>query len=113
MLFDTALLVCSASVVRRACIAPLGGFDADIRLMEDADFHVRVIRKYGTYFLNRTAIHYRVGAPSLMHSPTPAPSQNQEVLEGGRKMQRKYRDSHGRLEYYLLALFARGILKRL
>lgn len=113
MLFDTALLVCSASVVRRACIAPLGGFDADIRLMEDADFHVRVIREYGAHFLNQTAIHYRVGAPSLMHSPTPAPSQSQEVLEGGQKMQAKYREQRGKTEFYALKLLTRAVLKRL
>jgi glycosyltransferase involved in cell wall biosynthesis len=113
MLFDTALFVCSASIVRRACIAPLGGFDAEIRLMEDADFHVRVIREYGGYFLNRTAIHYRVGAPSLMHSPTPPETQAQEVFEGGRRMQIKYRTQRGKLEYYALALIARAALKRL
>jgi glycosyltransferase involved in cell wall biosynthesis len=113
MLFDTALLVCSASVIRRACIAPLGGFDPGIRLMEDADFHVRAIREFGAYFLNQTAIRYRVGAPSLMHSPTPTASQHQEVLNGGRRMQIKYRDQRGMLEFYLLALFTRAVLKRL
>jgi glycosyltransferase involved in cell wall biosynthesis len=113
MLFDLALFVCSASVVRRACVAPLGGFDPEIRLMEDADFHVRVIREFGAYFLNQTAIRYRVGAPSLMHSPTPAPTLPQEVFEGGRKMQIKYRDQRGWPEYYALALFTRALLKRL
>jgi glycosyltransferase involved in cell wall biosynthesis len=113
MLFDTALFVCSASVVRRACIAPLGGFDPEIRLMEDADFHVRVIREHGTYFLDRTAIRYRVGAPSLMHSPTPTATQHQEVFDGGRRMQLKYRDRRGRPEYYALAFLTRAVLKRL
>jgi glycosyltransferase involved in cell wall biosynthesis len=113
MLFDTAILVCSSSVVRRACIAPLGGFDPQIRLMEDADFHVRVMREFGTYFLDRTAIHYRVGSPSLMHSPTPNPAQDQEVAEGGRKMQAKYRDRHGMAEFYALKLLTRAVFKRL
>jgi glycosyltransferase involved in cell wall biosynthesis len=113
MLFDAALLVCSASVVRRACIAPLGGFDPEIRLMEDADFHVRVMREYGAHFLDRAAIRYRVGAPSLMHSPTPAPTQSREVADGGRRMQVKYRNERGKLEFYALALFARAVLKRL
>lgn len=113
MLFDTALLVCSASVVRRECVAALGGFDPEIRLMEDADFHVRVIREFGAYFLNQTATHYRVGAPSLMHSPTPAPSQQQEVLDGGRKMQMKYRHQRGMPEFYALSLLTRAVLKRL
>lgn len=113
MLFDVALLVCSASIIRRACLAPLGGFDPRIRLMEDADFHVRAMRRYGVHFLNQTAIRYRIGAPSLMHSPTPAPSQSREVTEGCRRMQLKYRNERGRLEYYTLALFARALLKRL
>ena len=38
MLFDQALLVCSASILRRDCLIQLGGFDPQIRLMEDADF---------------------------------------------------------------------------
>jgi glycosyltransferase involved in cell wall biosynthesis len=113
MLFDTALFVCSASIVRRACIAPLGGFDPEIRLMEDADFHVRVIREYGAYFLNQTGIRYRIGAPSLMHSPTPTPTQHQEVSRGSRRMQIKYRSERGGLEYYALALLTRAVLKRL
>jgi len=71
MLFDKALLVCSSSVVRRECVARLGGFDPSIQLMEDADFHVRAMRECGALFLDRTAIHYRVGSPSLMHSPHP------------------------------------------
>ena len=113
MLFDTALLVCSASIVRRECVAKLGGFDPEIRLMEDADFHVRVIREFGAYFLDQTAIRYRVGAPSLMHSPIPSPSQGQEVLDGGRRMQVKYRNQRGMLEFYALSLFTRSVLKRL
>jgi glycosyltransferase involved in cell wall biosynthesis len=113
MMFDTALFVCSASVVRRACIAPLGGFDSEIRLMEDADFHVRVIREYGAHFLNRAAIRYRIGSPSLMHSPTPTPTQQQEVADGCRTMQIKFRARRGNAEYYALALITRAVLKRL
>jgi len=44
MLFDSALLVCSASIDRRACVGALKGFDPEIHLMEDADFHLRVMR---------------------------------------------------------------------
>ena len=113
MLFDMVLLVCSASVVRRACIAPLGGFDPEIRLMEDADFHVRVMREFGAHFLNRTAIRYRIGSPSLMHAPIASPSQRQEEIEGGRRMQVKYRNQRGFLEYYALAIFTRIVLKML
>ena len=71
MLFYKALVVCSASIFRRECVFELGGFDPDIRLMEDADFHVRVMRKFGAHFIQRTAIRYRIGSPSLMHSANP------------------------------------------
>ena len=111
MLFDKALLVCSASVPRRGCVARLSGFDPSIRLMEDADFHVRAMRECGARLLNRTAIHYRVGSPSLMHSPHPPEAQKQSERLGHRQMQAKYRRERGALEFYALALLTRTILK--
>lgn len=111
MLFDKALLVCSSSVVRRECVAGLGGFDPSIRLMEDADFHVRAMRECGALFLDRTAIRYRVGSPSLMHSPHPTEGQKQGERLGHRQMQAKYRRERGALEFYALALFTRTVLK--
>ena len=111
MLFDKALLVCSSSIVRRECVARLGGFDPSIRLMEDADFHVRVMRECGVLFLDRTAIRYRIGSPSLMHSPDPTEAERLSVRLGYRQTQAKYRKERGALEYYLLALFTRTVLK--
>ena len=111
MLFDKALLVCSSSIIRRECLARLGGFDPSIRLMEDADFHVRAIRECGVLFLDRAAIRYRVGSPSLMHSPNPTEAQKQGERLGHRKMHAKYRKEYGVLEFYGLALFTRTILK--
>jgi hypothetical protein len=111
MLFDKALLVCSSSVIRRECVARLGGFDPSIRLMEDADFHVRAMRECGAHFLDRTAIRYRVGSPSLMHSPHPTEAQKQAERLGHRQMQVKYRRERGALEFYALALFTRTVLK--
>ena len=111
MLFDDALLVCSSSVIRRPCIEQLGGFDPSIRLMEDADFHVRAMRGCGVLFLDRTAIRYRVGSPSLMHSPNPTAAQKQGERLGHKQMQINYRRQYGVLEFYALALFTRTILK--
>jgi GT2 family glycosyltransferase len=111
MLFDKALLVCSSSIIRRECVAQLGGYDPSIRLMEDADFHVRAMRECGALFLDRTAIRYRVGSPSLMHSPNPTEAQKQSERLGHRKIQTKYRKEHGALEFYALALFTRTVLK--
>jgi hypothetical protein len=111
MLFDKALLVCSASVIRRDCLARLGGFDPTIRLMEDADYHLRAIREFGAMFIDRPAIRYRIGSPSLMHSPTPTSAQKRDERLGHRQMQTKYRNQHGVIEFYALALFARSLLK--
>jgi len=111
MLFGNALLVCSSSVIRRECVAKIGGFDPSIRLMEDADYHTRAMRECGAFFLDRTAIHYRVGGPSLMHSPNPTEEQKQGERLGHKQMQQKYLRKHGALEFYALALFSRTILK--
>jgi glycosyltransferase involved in cell wall biosynthesis len=109
MLFGNALFVCSASIVRRHCLAHLGGFDPQIRLLEDADFHVRAIRKCGAYFVDRVAVRYRIGYPSLMHSPNPTDSQQSEERSGHRQLQMKYRRERGSVEFYALAVFARFI----
>ena len=109
MLFDLPILVCSAGVVRRECVVGVGGFDPSIQLMEDADFHARVMRKYGAYFLDRVALRYRIGFPSLMHAPNPPPSQLREQRKGRRRMRAKYRRDHGIFEFYALALFTRMV----
>lgn len=109
MLFDLPLLVCSANIVRRECVAEIGGFDPDIRLMEDADFHVRVIRKYGACFLDRPALSYRIGSPSLMHAARPTAEQLREQRKGRHRMRLKYRREHGALEFYALALLTRAM----
>jgi len=45
--------------------------------MEDLDFHVRAMREFGAHFMDRIALRYRIGSPSLMHSPDPDASQLQ------------------------------------
>jgi glycosyltransferase involved in cell wall biosynthesis len=111
MLFGKALLVCSASIVRRNCVVQLGGFDPDIRLMEDTDFHVRAMREFGAYFIDRVVLAYRIGSPSLMHSPNPDRSQLNAVREGYRRMYDKYQNQRGIFEFYALALFGRTVLR--
>lgn len=110
MLFYKALMVCSASIFRRECVFHLHGFDPDIRLMEDADFHIRVMRQFGTHFIQRTAIRYRIGSTSLMHSSNPTQSQLMDEREGGKKIHAKYRKERGTLEFYGLAVLTRAIL---
>jgi hypothetical protein len=96
-------------VVRRECVSGVGGFDPDIRLMEDADFNARVMRKYGACFVDQAALHYRIGYPSLMHSPNPPPAQLEMQREGRRRMRAKYRQEHGAFDFYSLALFTRAM----
>lgn len=111
MLFGNPMLVCSAGVLRRECVERIGGFDPEIRLMEDADFYARAMRECGARFLDRIALCYRIGSPSLMHSPVPPPAQLLQQREGRRRMRRKYRRKRGAFEYLALALFARTVLR--
>jgi len=111
MLFDKTLLVCSACVIRRECVEALGGFDPEIRLMEDSDFFLRAMRQFGVHFMERTALHYRIGSPSLLHGLDPDPSRRIEQKQGRRRMQAKYLERRGALEFLSLALFARTVLR--
>jgi glycosyltransferase involved in cell wall biosynthesis len=110
MLFGRPILVCSAGVIRRCCMDQVGGFDPEIRLMEDADFYARIIRHCGACFLPSISLRYRIGSPSLMHAPNASPLQLQQQRAGRRRMQAKYRRLYGLMEFYALAVFARGLL---
>jgi hypothetical protein len=111
MLFDRTLFVCSAAIVRRECVMHLGGFDPDISLMEDAEFYTRAIRAFGARFIDRIALRYRIGSPSLMHSPNPGELQLQLQRDGHRRLHEKYRRERGAIEFYSLALFTRTVLR--
>jgi hypothetical protein len=89
----------------------LGGFDPEIRLMEDADYHLRAIRQCGALFLDRMAIHYRIGSPSLMHAAVPTQAQLEAQRLGHKQMKTKFRKRYGAIEFYALALFTRTLLK--
>jgi glycosyltransferase involved in cell wall biosynthesis len=111
MLFDSALLVCGAGVVRRDCVAEIGGFDPQISLMEDTDFFCRVTRKFGAYFMDRITLHYRIGSPSLMHAPDPSPEQRRAEDEGARRIWSNYRRDRGSFEFLALAALIRLFLR--
>lgn len=106
MVFDSTLLVCSAAVIRRECIAPLGGFDPSVRVVEDVDFFGRAMRRFGAEFIDRTTLHRRVG-PSIMHQPDVQPL----VSNSYRTMQDKYRAEWGSADFYALKSFARTVLR--
>jgi hypothetical protein len=109
--FDKALLVCSSSAIRRECGTRLGGFDPSIRLMEDADYHVRAMRECGAFFWTAQRSVTVSVAPRSLHSANPTEAQKQGVRLGHRQMQLKYRKEYGALEFYALALFTRTVLK--
>ncbi len=111
MLFGWPILVCSAGVVRRECVERIGGFDPAIRLLEDTDFFVRVMRDSGALFLDRVTLKYRIGYPSLLHAPSLAPPQLRLLGEGRRLLLEKYKRDRGALEYLFLALLARTVLR--
>lgn len=111
MLFGTVMLVCSAAVVRRECAVAVKGFDPAIRLMEDADYNIRIMREFGVCFIDRTVLNYRIGSPSLMHDPNPDPAHAAQVREGCIKFRNKYRAERGAIEFYGLALLSRVVLK--
>ena len=110
MLFGDPLLVCSAAIMRRECVEAIGGFDVSIRLMEDADFFLRIIRRFGAAFLDQVTLQYRIGFPSLMHAESPDALQRQRESEGRRRMRSNYMNAHGFVEFFALALGAKFVL---
>ena len=97
--------------IRRECLARVGGFDPAIRLMEDAEFYIRVMRECGARFIGQTAVNFRIGSSLLMHSPTPDRSQCLMAHAGHRQAQAKYRKEHGLIEFLSLALFTKTVLR--
>ena len=105
MVFRPTLLVCGAAILRRSRLPDLRGFDGRLLLMEDVDFYARAIRRYGARFIDRPALHYRIG-PSLMHGPE---GQRSRIAASYRHMQERYRGEHGLLDYLALKFFAHAI----
>jgi glycosyltransferase involved in cell wall biosynthesis len=105
------LLVCSAGLVRREHVAPLGGFDPGLPLVEDVEFYTRAIRRFGFVHLPRPVVEYRTGAPSLMNAHRK--SQDDAVDVSYQRMYAKYRDEHGALELMALKVLAKGLLSHL
>jgi glycosyltransferase involved in cell wall biosynthesis len=106
LLFHPTLLVCGAALVRRECVTAVGGFDAELKLMEDIDFYARVIRRFGAQYLDCVALHYRIG-PSLMHRPGLQPT----IERSYQHIYAKYRREWGLLDFLSVKLFARTVLE--
>lgn len=104
----STLHVNSACFIRREHLAALGGYDEQVRVVEDLDLYVRAIRAYGCVFLDRTLVEYRTGTPSLMHN---AVDQTPLVATSYRHMYGKYRAAYGAVELLALKVVAKAVLQ--
>ena len=111
LMFHWAILVCGAGILRRDCLLRLGGFDPELRLREDVDLYARAMRHFGVRFLDRVGLRYRIGSPSLMHSPKLTELDVEQLREARLRTNAKYRQEWGTVEFYALKLFARTALK--
>jgi GT2 family glycosyltransferase len=109
MMFVQTLLVCSAGIVRRDCAERVGGFDPRIRLMEDVDFYLRMIRNFGAFFLDHVALNYRISRVSLMHAPQLSEAEKAEITQGRTISLASYRADWGSIEYYAMKIAGRSI----
>jgi len=102
MLFGPTPLVCSAAVIRRECIAPLNGFNAELPLVEDVDFFARAIRKFGAAMLDGVSIRYRIHQ-SLM----PRTKRNDLIDVSYQKIHACYRADYGIVDEVAMKIFTR------
>jgi GT2 family glycosyltransferase len=118
MMFRRTLLITSAGIVRRECVQHVGGFDPAIRIGEDVDFYARAFRHGGAYFMDGVSLKFRVGHPSIMHTPPPDKTEaelqseaRQQLYDARRRTHARYRKEWGPLEFYLLKAFAHSVLR--
>lgn len=106
LLFQPLMFVGGAAVVRRRCVEAMGGYDTSLEVMEDVDFYARTIREFGAYFIDRVALRYRIG-PSIMHRAGIQAVMDRSYVQ----MHDNFRRSRGLLEFYLLKVAARTVLR--
>lgn len=107
MLFKPTVLVNSACMVRRDCVAKLNGFDTECVVVEDVDFYIRAIRSFGFVFLDRVVLNYRTGAPSLMTDL----QNNRPVVHSYDRIYENYKKLFGGAELFALKVFTRLFLR--
>ena len=104
LLFDGALFVTSATLVRRAHLEALGGLDPATDLIDSTDLGVRAARGQGCLFVDREVVEFRYDAGSLIHGPEAA----ERMRQAYRAMHASYRKRYGVLEFTALKIFARS-----
>ena len=105
LLHQPTVLVNSACLIRREHIEPLGGYRAEVAPLEDVDFYLRAIRRFGGAFVDQVVLEYRVGHSSLMHGP----QLTERCEKAHHHILSAYRASWGELEYRALQVFARAL----
>jgi GT2 family glycosyltransferase len=101
ILFRGTLIINSVCMMRRECAIALGGYDARIPVYEDVDFHMRGMRRWGHVFVDYPTLHYRTGAPSLMHN---LHGDEKPVQQSYKIIHRKYKETYGLAEYRALQI---------
>jgi glycosyltransferase involved in cell wall biosynthesis len=107
LLFRDLLFVGGSTLIRRRCVEALGGLPTRAVIMEDVDFLARATRMFGVRYLNRPSLHYRVW-PSIMHSQTDLQG---ALNRGYQQLQAGYRETFGTLDFYILKIAARTLLR--
>jgi hypothetical protein len=91
-------------MMRHECAIALGGYDETIPVYEDVEFHMRGMRRWGHVFADHPVLHYRTGAPSLIHN---LHGDHEPIQESYRIMHRKYKDTYGLADYRALQVAAK------
>lgn len=96
ILFRGTVIINSACMIRRDCAVELGGYDAEIPYYEDVEFYMRGIRRWGHVFVDHPVLHYRTGAPSLIHN---LDGDGAPILRSYSMIHKKYKETYGLADY--------------
>lgn len=107
LLFQNLMFVWGAVIVRKSCLESVGGFNPELRIMEDVELYARIIRRFGCCYLRRSALRYQVG-PSIMDRNNP--DRQSRLDHNYRLLHKSYRKTYGTLDFYLLKIAARTVL---
>ena len=109
LLFENTMLVNSACMIRRECVAQIGGYDSAVPMNEDVDFYSRAIRRFGCVFLDQPVLQYRILNDSLMHGR----KEDTPINEAYKRIYANYTEAHSATELFLMKVFARTVLRML
>ncbi|MET0593936.1 MAG: glycosyltransferase family 2 protein [Polyangiaceae bacterium] len=107
LLFRSAIICCSACVIRREHFEELGGFDTAYPLYEDVAMYLRGVRRFGFDFVPEVLLHRRTGEPSLIQNERDAIRTHKSY----RMMHDDYRREFGAAEYTALKALSLALPK--